>query len=301
MTLRFADRVAVLMGGPSEERDVSLRSGAAVARGLRGAGYDAVEVDVAGYQLGALPAGVEAVFVALHGAFGEDGCVQAELEARGIPYTGTGPAASRVAFDKCLSKTVFCSAGVPTPVYEILTMGQARTLPLPVVVKPPRQGSSIGVHIVRREEEWTVARDDAFRYGDSVLVESFIDGDEVTVGIVEDEVLPAVQIVAPGGDYSFEAKYTKGASGYLVPAPIGAEVTQRCRRVALDAFRALNAQGLARVDFRCPESGDVSVLEVNTIPGFTETSLLPMAAAEAGMSFSVLCDRIMRTAAVGKH
>jgi len=289
------------MGGPSEEREVSLRSGAAVTRGLTQAGYDAVAVDVDGDSLDGLPDGVEAVFIALHGAFGEDGGVQQALEALGMPYTGPGPAASAVAFDKCRSKQAFTHGGVPTPCYEVLRRGQERTLPLPLVVKPPCQGSSIGVHIVHAEAQWAGARDDALGYGEEILVEAFIDGSELTVGVVEDEVLPVVQIEAPGGDYSFEAKYTKGASGYLVPAPIGEELTARCQRVARDAFRALQCEGLGRVDFRCTEDGEVYVLEVNTIPGFTETSLLPMAAEKAGMSFSVLCDRIMRTAATGKR
>jgi len=300
MTVRSAERVAVLMGGPSEERKVSLRSGAAVARGLCEAGYDAVGVDVTGDCLEPLPEGTSAVFIALHGAFGEDGGVQEALEALGMPYTGAGPEGSRVAFDKCRSKAAFRADGVPTPPYEILERGRERRLALPVVVKPPRQGSSIGVHIVRDEEKWAAAVEDAFRYGDEVLVEAFIDGMELTVGIVEEEVLPVVMIKAPDGDYSFEAKYTRGASDYVVPAPIGDELTECCRRVARGAFDAVECEGLGRVDVRCTVDGDVYVLEVNTIPGFTETSLLPMAAKEAGMSFAELCGRIMRTADRGK-
>jgi D-alanine-D-alanine ligase len=280
------------MGGPSSERDVSLRSGAAVARGLREAGYDVSEVDVTGRTL-ELPAGTEAVFVALHGEFGEDGQVQALLEEKGIPYTGSNPEASRASFDKLLTKDILVKCGVSTPRYEVLRKGQPRTLPLPVVVKPPRQGSSIGVHRVFNESEWTSAIEDAFRFDMELLVEEYIEGRELTVGVVGHEVMPIVEIVAPGDWYSYDAKYTKGKTQYRVPADIGPVATAKCVGLALQTFKALGCAGFGRVDIRLAPDGGAYVLELNNIPGFTETSLLPKAASEYGLSFPTLCDRIM--------
>lgn len=290
-------RVGVLMGGPSAERDISLRSGRAVAGGLRQAGYEVEEIDVTDRTL-AIPEGVEGVFVALHGAFGEDGEAQELLTERGIPYTGSGPEASRAAFDKLVSKRMFTEHGIPTAPYEVLRDGQSRGLPLPVVAKPACQGSSIGVHKVFHETEWEEAVRDGFTYGPELLVERYIEGRELTVGIVCDEALPVLEIVAPDCWYSFGAKYTSGACRYLVPAPLEEAQARTCRETALRVFRALGCRGLARVDFRMGADGEVYVLELNSIPGFTETSLLPKAAAAAGLAFPALCDRIMNVAEV---
>ena len=294
-TSRPYQRVAVLMGGPSAERDVSLRSGQAVARGLEQAGYAVAPVDVQGRSL-ALPAGAEAVFIALHGEFGEDGGVQALLDRMGVPYTGSGAEASRLSFDKKASKGVFAAHAIPTPAYECLKPGDARSLPLPVVTKPLRQGSSIGVHIVTSEPEWNAALADTRRYGEEVLVERYVEGIELTAGVVDNEALPVVQILAPEGNYDYRAKYTKGMSRYLVPADIGADLERAARTLGLETFRAFGCRGLGRVDIRVAADGAPYVLELNSIPGFTETSLLPMAAGQAGMTFPELCDRIMRTA-----
>jgi D-alanine-D-alanine ligase len=295
MAVRRFQKVAVLMGGPSAERDVSLRSGRAVAGGLRQAGYQAREVTVEGRRLD-LPPDVEAVFIALHGEFGEDGEVQALLEERGIPFTGSGFEASRAAFDKRISKRIFVENGIPTPAFEVRARGEAISLPLPVVVKPARQGSSIGAHRVFQECEKTDALRDALSYDPEALVERYIDGRELTVGIVEHQALPVIEIVAPGGWYGYEAKYTAGACRYLVPAPLPEETAERCREIALRVFYALGCRGFARVDFRCSADGELHVLELNSIPGFTETSLLPKAAAAAGISFPALCDRILSAA-----
>ncbi len=293
------EHVAVLKGGPSSEREVSLRSGAAVAKGLRQAGYTVTEIDVTGRVI-EIPAGIEAVFVALHGEFGEDGTVQAILRDRGIPYTGSNPESSRRAFDKQLSLRAFKAAGVPTPPGEILAAGQARSRPLPVVVKPLRQGSSYGVHRVFAEAEWAPALADALRYDGEVLVEQYIEGLELTVGIVGDQVLPVVEIRAPQGFYDYDAKYTyaQGQTEYLVPAPLASDRAAECRRLAGLAFQALGCAGMGRVDFRMNAAGELFALELNNIPGFTETSLLPKAARAAGIEFSELCDRIMRLARV---
>jgi D-alanine-D-alanine ligase len=286
----------VLKGGPSSERAVSLHSGAAVARGLREAGYGVAEIDVATRQLH-LPADVEAVFIALHGEFGEDGQVQALLEERRLPYTGSNPAACRASFDKRLSKTLFVKHGIPTAAYDTLGPQGRRTRPYPVVIKPPCQGSTIGIHRVAGEAEWPAAFADALRYDGEVIVEDFIPGRELTCGIVGTQVLPVIEIVAPDGWYDFAAKYQKGQSRHLCPAPIGEAATRRCQELAWRVFETLGCRGLGRVDFRLTEAGELVVLELNNIPGFTETSLLPEAAQAAGIGFAALCARIMELAA----
>ncbi|OGV65265.1 MAG: hypothetical protein A2283_05615 [Lentisphaerae bacterium RIFOXYA12_FULL_48_11] len=283
------------MGGASSERAVSLRSGKAVAGGLKEAGYEVEEIDVKGVDF-QIPTGIEAVFVALHGEFGEDGRVQEILEKRGLPYTGSGPAASRQSFDKVLSKKSFIANGIPTPAYEVLRKGEKRSLDLPVVIKPACQGSSIGVHKVNQESEWERALIDSFSYGPELIIEAYISGRELTVGVVDKDVLPVVEIVAPDDWYGFDAKYTKGASQYLVPAPIEEGLVKACREITLKTFKVLGCRGMGRVDFRLASDGRLYVLELNNIPGFTETSLLPKAAAQAGIGFSSLCDRIMNTA-----
>jgi D-alanine-D-alanine ligase len=285
------------MGGPSSERDVSLASGRAVAKGLREAGYGVTEVEIEGRKL-ALPAGTEAVFIAMHGEYGEDGELQDELRRLGMPYTGSGPEASRAGMDKRISKRIFVERGIPTAAYEVLTDGQARTLPLPVVVKPPCGGSSIGCQTVTGEKDWPAAIRQASAHGDSVLVEAFVAGRELTAGVVGRTALPIVEIVAPGGEYSYAAKYTKGASRYLVPAPLPPSLASRCQATALRVFDALGCRHMGRVDMRLTPEGELVVLEMNSIPGFTETSLLPKAAAAAGIGFPALCARIMEMAEV---
>jgi D-alanine-D-alanine ligase len=289
-------QVAVLKGGPSSEREVSLRSGAAVARGLRDAGYEVTEVDI--QRTLNLPGNVEAVFIALHGEFGEDGQIQTLLEQRRIPYTGSNPQSSRTSFDKRLSKDIFRRAGIPTAPYEILGPDQPRTLPLPVVIKPPCQGSSIGVFLVRDEKDWEKAFRDSLQYGSEVLVEAFIPGRELTVGIVGETILPPIEILAPDGLFDYDAKYNKGQSLHLCPARLDAATRSRCQALAMQTFRALQCRGLGRADFRLMADGSLYVLELNNIPGFTETSLLPEAAKEAGISFPRLCEQIMEMAAL---
>lgn len=291
---RTFQRVAVLMGGVSEEREVSLRSGAAIARGLRAAGYRAEEVDVRSTDL-ELPEGTDAAFLALHGRFGEDGTVQALLRARGIPYTGCDPEASRVAFDKTLTRQRLREAGVAVPPGVSLTRAGARPpVACPLVVKPARQGSSVGCHFVFEVSEWGAAVADALRYGGEAVVEAYIEGAELTVGFVGDDALPVIEIRAPQGRYDTRAKYTAGLTEYLVPAPHPAGDLDRVRDLAARAYRALGGRGMGRVDLRMTPAGDLYVLELNTLPGFTETSLLPKAAAAAGLSFPALCDRILQ-------
>jgi len=291
---RKFNKVAVLMGGISSEREISLKSGKAVAKGLREGNYDVVEVDVTGRDF-MLPVDVQAVFIALHGKFGEDGEIQRILLERGIPYTGSGPEASRTAFDKLLSRQQLKNAGIPVPKGEILQSVDQRTLPLPVAVKPPRQGSSMGCHLVFNEKDWPKAFADAARYDTEVLVEKYIPGRELTVGVVGEEILPIVEIRPAHGWYNYEAKYIGGTT-YKVPADLKPETESLCRELAWKTFQALKADGFGRIDFRLSPNEELYVLELNSIPGFTATSLLPKAAQTIGISFSELCCRIMEMA-----
>jgi D-alanine-D-alanine ligase len=290
MTLQNKN-IAVLMGGPGAERAVSLNSGAAVAKALRSLGANVTEIDVHGPDF-ELPAGTDLAFNIIHGTFGEDGQLQALLDARGIPYTGEGEAGSRLAFDKIASKRRFVAAGVPTARWEIVAKGDAPTLPLPFVVKPPREGSSVGVHIVQDTVALDAALEDCFSRDTEVLVEEFVQGKELTVGVVGDEAFPVVEIVPKVDFYSYENKYTKGASEYFCPARLDAETTARVQEAALAAHRSLGLEVYSRVDVLLDAQGNPYVLEVNTIPGMTETSLLPKGAAAVGISFAQLCERI---------
>jgi D-alanine-D-alanine ligase len=290
--------IAVLMGGPGSERDVSMATGRGVAKALRSLGAKVDEVDVKGAEFD-LPAGVELAFIALHGTFGEDGQVQRILEARGIPYTGEGVAESELAFDKIRSKEAFQQYGVTTPYWQIISLTQRPTIPIPFVIKAPRQGSTVGVHIIRNEREIDAATADAGKYDRELLVEKFIAGRELTIGILGDQALPILEIIPKGGFYDFTNKYpflNPGAGGgaeHVCPAKIPEEQTRAIQDLALRAHRALGLQVYSRVDIMLPEEGEASVLEVNTIPGMTEASLLPEAAAAAGISYTELCARII--------
>lgn len=289
--------VAVLKGGFSAEREVSLESGAAIAKGLRQAGYVVTEIDVTSPDF-TVPAGVEAVFIALHGTFGEDGGAQARLTELGLPYVGAGVEASRIAFDKILTEECLLKAGVPVPASEILQRGDDPTMEPPVAVKPPRQGSSVGCSLVFSEDEWPLALADAWQYDDEIMVQRFIPGREFTVGVVDGQVLPIVEIVTAAGWYDYTAKYKVDTTRYVVPAELDGDVTAQMQKLALATFTALGARGFGRVDVRMTPEGGMYVLELNTIPGFTSHSLLPKAAAAAGIEFPVLCDRIMKTASL---
>lgn len=290
--------VAVLLGGPSAEREVSLRSGAAVAKALRGLGHRVEEVDPQPGRLN-LPKGTDVVFLALHGTYGEDGAAQAELEKLGAPYTGCGVEASRVAFDKILAKERCVAAGVRTPRFVALHGAQA-SWPAgwrpPIVLKPARQGSSVGLQFVERVEDFCAALAEAARHDAEVLLEERILGREVTVGVLGDEALPVVEVRPKQGHYDYRNKYTKGATEYFCPAEFSAEVTKRIQDAAMSAFAAVGGRDYARVDVMVRENGEPLVLEVNTLPGMTETSLLPMAAAAAGIGFGELCQRMLELA-----
>ena len=290
--------IAVLMGGPGSERDVSLASGNAVLEALADGGLKAVPVDVTSHSID-LPEGVGLCFNTIHGTFGEDGEMQKILEDMGVPYTGAGIESSRVAFDKVASKEVFLQHGVPTPVSEIVDCSDGVKMPemaLPYVVKPPREGSSVGVHIVENEADAVAAMEDAAKYGDEVLVEQFVQGKELTVGVLDDVALPIVHIAPRSGFYDMNNKYpwlnNDGGTDYYCPADLDDETTARIQQAALEAHRALGIEVYSRVDVLLDADANPYVLEANTIPGMTASSLLPKAAKVAGYDFGPLCQKI---------
>ena len=288
-------KIAVLMGGPGSERQVSLASGTAVVAALRSIGLDAEPVDVAGTTID-LPPGTGLAFNVIHGTFGEDGQIQRILEEMGIPYTGAGVKSSHDAFDKNLAKAAFIAAGVPTPRAEIIDVSGGPKLPsfsAPFVVKPPREGSSVGVHIVRDQSKAEAAMADAATYGNDILVEEFIEGMELTVAIVDDKAMPIVHIIPPEGVYDMASKYPwlSGSQGsqYICPAGLDEATTLAVQKAALAAHRSLGIEIYSRVDVLLDSQMRPFVLEANTIPGMTATSLLPKSAAAAGIPFPELC------------
>ncbi|HMP82467.1 MAG TPA: D-alanine--D-alanine ligase [Verrucomicrobiota bacterium] len=288
-------KITVMLGGPGEEREVSLRSGAAVAKALRSLGHEVAELDPrgTGWQL---PVGTQVVFLALHGTYGEDGTVQTELEKLQVPYTGCDPESSRLAFDKVLTKERCAQAGVPTANYVVIESPDAPWpdgWTPPVVLKPVRQGSSVGLQFVEHVKDWDAALAAAWRFDSRVLVEERIVGRECTVGILDDIPLPIVEVRPRKGAYDYTNKYTPGATEYFCPAPFDAATTRRAQDAALGAFHAVGGRDYARVDVMLRESGEPVVLEVNTLPGMTETSLLPKAAAAAGYGFADLCQQMV--------
>jgi D-alanine-D-alanine ligase len=292
-------RVGVLMGGRSAEREVSLRSGAAVLAALGRKGIDAVGIDVDASVVERL--GRERVtlaFIALHGRYGEDGTIQGLLEIVGIPYTGSGVLASALGMDKLVSRALFAAAGLPVPRYVLVAEPTPRPLPFPfpVVVKPNSEGSSVGVNLVSGPAELPAALTDAFRYDHRVLIETYIAGKEVQVGILGDRALGAIEIRSKNAFYDYAAKYTPGMSEHIFPATLPPDVMRRTLDVGLAAFRAIRAEGYGRVDCLVDESGTPYVLEVNTLPGLTETSLLPDIARGVGVSFDDLVATIVREA-----
>jgi len=289
------------MGGTSSERAVSLVSGQNVAEALAQLGkYDVVPVVLDKDDLSALPPDVSRAYIALHGGWGENGGVQAALDRLKIPYTGPGAECSRVAMDKVKTKMVLEMKGVPTARWSLASADTpASPLPLPVVVKPPCDGSSVGISKVSTAEEWIPARDAAFAAQGGqgeILVEEFIPGREFTVGIIDGEALPVIEIVAKGGWYGYEEKYNSDETRY--PFLEGA-LADKLKRIAIEAYRALDCRGVTRVDFRVSPLARAYVLELNTSPGFTAHSLVPQAGVHAGYGIPELCDKILSTAKWG--
>lgn len=298
------DKVGVLMGGHSAEREVSLTTGGAILQALLEEGVDAVEVDTAGDWRGTMEReGIGVAFIALHGRGGEDGTIQGALELMETPYTGSGVMASALAMDKIQTKRMLMACGVPTPAFSVLgpeSYDDEISLPLPVVVKPSREGSTIGITVVREEKELGEAISTAASHDPMVLVESFAEGDDYTVGVLNDEPLSVVQIVTETGFYDYQTKYVTGAQEYRAPAPLDEDVTEMVRQMAVDASRALRCAGAVRVDFR-GDGKNFTVIEINTIPGMTPTSLLPKSAAGVGIDFNGLVMRMLRMAGAGSR
>jgi D-alanine-D-alanine ligase len=296
-------RIGVLMGGLSAEREVSLKSGAAVHEALLRRGYDAVAIDVDRDLAAVLVTErIGAAFIALHGRYGEDGCVQGLLELMQIPYTGSGVLASALAMHKLYSKQSFAAAGILTAPFRQFRRGE-KVLPaelpfgLPLVVKPVQEGSSVGISIVKGWDELEAALELAFRYDEAVLVEQFIKGQEVQVGILDDQPIGAIEIVPKNEFYDYEAKYTDGMAEHIFPARLEPALYQTAQQVGLAAHRSLGCTGYSRVDLLVTPTGECYVLEVNTLPGMTALSLLPEIAAKgAGLPFEVLVERIIESA-----
>lgn len=292
-------KIVVLMGGPGAERQVSLATGKAILKALTDLGFDATGLDVTGTTID-LPEGTDLAFNAIHGTFGEDGQLQDILEAKGIPYTGAGSASSKLAIDKSLAKEKFLAADVPTARSETIALSPGLlpnlTIKAPLVIKPPLEGSSVGIQIVKEQDEVPGALLKAAEKYDSVLIEEFISGKELTVGILNGEALPIVHIIPPEGVYDMASKYPwlSGAKGsqYICPADLDLETTMAVQAAAVAAYKSLGIEVYARVDVLLDNDNKPFVLEANTIPGMTETSLLPKAAAAAGIHFPALCQTI---------
>jgi D-alanine-D-alanine ligase len=290
--------ITVMLGGPSAERDVSLRTGKSVAKALRSIGHEVKELDpkAPGWKL---PPETQVVFLALHGTYGEDGTVQKELDELGVPYTGCDAEASRIGFDKVLTKQKCIAAGVPTAKFMVFNNASA-SWPMgwqpPVVLKPFRQGSSVGLQFVERVSDWSNALTEALRHDTEVLMEEKITGRETTVGILGEKTLPLVEVKVKSGNFDYKNKYTPGATEVFCPASFDEASTKRIQAAALGAFKAIGGRDYARVDVMVRPDGEPVVLEVNTLPGMTELSLFPKAAAAAGIDYAELCQRMVELA-----
>jgi D-alanine-D-alanine ligase len=299
-------KIGVLMGGSSAEREISLRTGKAVLRALRAKYYTADGID-ANKSLGStlLKKKVELAFIALHGKGGEDGTIQGMLEMMKLPYTGSGVLASALAMNKKMTKTILRYYGLPTADFQILHAAEIeRTdfhrrigIPLPLVAKPIAEGSTIGTSVVTSKRALRKACREAARFDHQVLIERFIEGTEITTGIVNGEALPVIEIIPRDGFYSYRAKYTPGRTDYIIPARIGKRTVSKIQQISVEAYHALGCEGVARVDLMLSHKRNQPyILEINTIPGMTETSLLPMAAEFAGISFEDLVEKMVLTA-----
>lgn len=302
-------KVAVLMGGLSKEREISLRSGKAISQALKKKGHDVMDVDVKGFEDIVKLKGVspDAAYIALHGKFGEDGTVQGMLEWFEIPYTGPSVLSSALCFDKILTKKLLAKEGIVTPVYSVFETGgdlvswsASLKLRYPLIVKPNREGSSIGLTKLDGEGDLKGAIELALQSDSKILVEEFVSGKEITVGIDEEGAFPVVEIIPKSGLYDYQSKYTVGATEYKIPAPIGLGPTRRVLEDSQKIYSLLRCSAAVRVDYILGSDGEIYFLEINTSPGMTETSLLPKAAAAAGVSFEDLCDRILKSASLKK-
>ncbi|MFH0807835.1 MAG: D-alanine--D-alanine ligase [Elusimicrobiota bacterium] len=297
-------RIGVLYGGWSAEREISLKSGEAVINALKKGGYKAVPIDVDRNFAAKLPGfKIDIAFIILHGPFGEDGTIQAVLQTAGIPYTGCGVLSSALAMNKIFSKEIFDFNKILTPEWTVISKTQTKdnnlrveSLGYPLVVKPATQGSAIGVTIAKNNAEFKKGLRLALKFDDQILVEEYIPGKELTVGILGNKVLPVVEIVPIKGKfYDFKAKYAKGGSKHIVPAKLDKETTKLVQAAAKKAFDAVGCKAVARIDFRLTPDNKPYILEINTLPGLTQTSLLPDAAKAAGFSFLEMVLEIIKS------
>ena len=299
-------RVAVLYGGKSSEREVSLKTGAAIAKALQEKGHDVALIDVDGDVAAKLRAEKVAVaFNALHGRWGEDGCIQGLLEAMEIPYTGSGVTASAIGMDKVLSKLLFRSVGLGVCDYKVFPAADAERIRLadlpfglPCIVKPANEGSSVGVSLVKQEAELTAACREAAKWKGDVIVERFVKGKECQVAVLDGKALGVIEVVPANAFYDYAAKYTAGTTQYFYPARIPEAATKMLMEAGEKAHRALGCVGVTRTDFILVEDGSAFILEVNTLPGMTATSLVPKIAAGNGIPFPELCERLLDGAAL---
>ena len=295
-------KIGVLMGGMSSEREISLKTGTAICNALKETGYNVVSIDV-GKDIAKKIADekIDVAFIALHGKYGEDGTVQGILEIMGIPYTGSGVLGSAVSMNKVISKELFERHGIPTPTYEVIykkdyRKGHKFMTGFPLIVKPANGGSTIGVNVVDNIGILDSAIYDAFKFDDYILIEKFIDGIVLTAGVLEDMTLPVIEICPKKGFYDYESKYTPGMTEYFIPARIDKKKTEECQKLALKCHKVLRCRGITRTDMIMDKEQNIFVLEINTIPGMTATSLIPMAARAAGIEFKALLIKALEMA-----
>lgn len=295
-------KIGILMGGMSSEREISKNTGSAINNALQKRGYNAVPVDVDNKIADTLQKNnIEVAFIALHGSLGEDGTIQGLLEILRIPYTGSGILASALSINKVASKIIFSYHGLPTPSFqsfcadedEVNHLQNQIKIPLPFVIKPSEEGSTIGISIIEEKKNITDNLKKALQYSREILIEEFIHGRELTVGILNGRPLPLVEICPKSGFYDYKSKYTRGETEYIISPNLDKEKADEIKDIAVRAFTALGCRGVARVDFILSTNGNPFILEINTIPGMTETSLLPMAAKRAGIDFESLVEKIL--------
>ncbi|HBK27079.1 MAG TPA: D-alanine--D-alanine ligase [Dialister sp.] len=304
-------KIVVLMGGPSTEAEVSRNTGTAITEALSSIGYSVTPMEYDPHHVveNLKTLGADAVLIALHGKYGEDGTVQSVLELAEIPYTGSGVTSSAITMDKIMTSHFFKQANLPMadskPYYlkdgkEAVKADILSHFTFPVVLKPACEGSTIGIEIVRKEDDLEGAIDRVFHVEPRILAEAYLAGDEFTVSVLDGKALPVIQICPHSGQYDYHSKYTKGATDYIVPAPISEELTQEMSRLAEQGYRMAECAGVVRFDFKTDAAGKPFILEANSIPGMTATSLVPKAAAAAGMDFPTLCEKILLEAGLNK-
>ena len=288
--------IAVLMGGVSSEREVSIASGKAIVNALSSLGYNVIEHDISSTDINFNNLNIDLAFIALHGQYGEDGTIQAQLENMKIPFTGSCSFSSKNTFDKIKTRKILEKSSIPIAEGEVIYEMDKLSIDFPIVLKPPREGSSVGCNIVMNSQDYEDAYIDTYSYSKEILVEKYIHGRELTVGIIGDKILPVLEIFTADSWYNFDSKYKDIKTTYEVPANLEKSVEVKIKSIALDVYKSLGARDFARIDFRLSSDNKPYVLELNSIPGFTKNSLLPKAAAAVGINFINLCQKIVEIA-----